>query len=66
DLCGRIFGGCGPDDLTPAEAHAAVTGWITAFMRRHVASDDRFEAWFETSGMPYVEVTSPKRPPRTP
>ncbi|MFN0072887.1 MAG: alpha/beta hydrolase family protein, partial [Chloroflexota bacterium] len=41
DLCGRIFGGCGPDDLTPAEAHAAVTGWITAFMRRHVASDDR-------------------------
>jgi predicted dienelactone hydrolase len=57
DLCGRIFGGCGPDDLSPAEAHAAIKGWTTAFMDRYVSGSDRYDAWLDESRPPFLEVT---------
>jgi predicted dienelactone hydrolase len=57
DLCGRVFGGCGPDDLSPADAQAAIKGWTTAFMARYVAGDNRYAAWLDEAHPPFLDVT---------
>jgi predicted dienelactone hydrolase len=57
DLCSRVFGGCGPDDLSPAEAQWASRGWITAFMARYVKADDRYASWLEDNRPAFLEVT---------
>lgn len=56
DFCGRIFGGCGPEDLPPAEAQSAVKGWTTAFLQRYLAEDDRYAAWLDDKQASFVEV----------
>jgi predicted dienelactone hydrolase len=60
DLCSRVFGGCGPEDLSPAEAQAAIKGWTTAFMARYVAGDDRYAGWIDATRPPFLEVTYTK------
>jgi predicted dienelactone hydrolase len=59
DLCSRIFGGCGPGDLTPAEAHSAIDGWATAFVQRYLNGDERYAAWMESNRSASIDVRSP-------
>ena len=40
--CLPTLAGCGPGDLPQAQAHALIRRWGTAFLRRHVALDDRY------------------------
>jgi predicted dienelactone hydrolase len=61
DLCGRIFGGCGPDDLLPADAQATIKGWTTAFMRRYVALDYHYANWLNETRASFIQVTSTMR-----
>jgi predicted dienelactone hydrolase len=57
DLCSRVFGGCGPGDLSPAEAQSAIKGWTTAFMGRYLTADDRYASWLAENRPPFLEVT---------
>lgn len=66
DLCGRVFGGCGPDDLSPTAAHSAIQGWTTAFMGRYLAGDDRYANWLDETRPPFLEVTYSKDDRATP
>jgi predicted dienelactone hydrolase len=57
DLCGRIFGGCGPSDLSAADAQSAIKGWMTAFLDRYVSGSDRYGTWLNENRPPFLEVT---------
>jgi predicted dienelactone hydrolase len=66
DLCGRIFGGCGPGDLSTADAQSSIKGWTTAFLDRYVSGSDRYGTWLNENRPPFLDVTHTGNGPAVP
>jgi len=47
DPCPGGRAGCGPTGLPQDRAHALISHWTTAFLRRHVARDERYAVFLD-------------------
>ena len=47
NACSPQRAGCSANDLPQDQAHALINRWVTAFLLRHVAGDDRYASFLD-------------------